>query len=573
MDKLINEVLAGSRSAELRQYVENLLLEICRVDTSPFADVSLMRKAEAEVFNSLERELSRLPYAGARMERRLINPEIAKHPGYSQLYFTKTPERPEGLSPEETYAGRSNLLYFVPGENGVEANGVALNAHIDVVKPFVPPYLKDGIVFGRGACDDKGAVVCMLTALKLLAEVLHKNDKQLRRNVLAMLVIEEETGGNGSLSLAIDRELKKLYDSILVLECCSNNIHPANRGAVWYRADLECPGANLLEMAAFVYERLELEGRAIKAESRHQLFPQRPVQTCHGMLGEYGEHPSRICGEVAFELHFAGEIDARAQALVEDGIESALADYLALYGDKSKVIDPSSGKAKVTKHYELRIEGHKMVCLVHGSTGHMGSIMENDGAITKMATMLRRIFRMKEQLAKTKAGAPEMRLHGEEPGLSLKLEGGQGFVPTHHIDEIMHRMRKAAIEGAANYLHLAGLKQKADDCVTMSYDKLHNAAFDGDPDSPQMRNAIAAGKAAGIWRDGQAVAGWTVSCDSRLFAFEYPEMPVLTSGAGLLQHAHADNEQVEVDELLKSIAFIALYLLKEAGVCSKTDKP
>ncbi len=34
-----------------------------------------------------------------------------------------------------------------------------------------------------------------------------------------MLVVEEETGGNGSLSLAIDRELKRLYDSILVCEC------------------------------------------------------------------------------------------------------------------------------------------------------------------------------------------------------------------------------------------------------------------------------------------------------------------------------------------------------------------
>ncbi len=571
MDKLISEILAESQSAELRQYVENLLLEICRVDTSPFADVGLMRQAESEVFDSLERELGKLPFAGARLERRAINPDISRHPGYSQLYFTKTAERPEGLSPQQTYEGRSNLLYFVPGKNGVEANGLALNAHIDVVKPFVPPRLENGVIYGRGSCDDKGAVVCMLTALKVLAKVLQENDRQLRRNLLAMLVVEEETGGNGSLSLAMDKELKKLYDSILVLECCGNNIHPANRGAVWYRADLQCPGANLFEMAAFVYEKLELAGRAIKAESRHRLFPQRPVQTCHGMLGEYGEHPSRICGEIAFELHFQGKIDDKAQSLVEDGIESALADYLALYGDKSKQTDPSSGKPKVEKHYDLHIEERRMLCHVHGSSGHMGSIMENDGAITKMACMVRRLFRMKEQLAKTAAGAPEMQLHGEKPGSLLKLEGGQGFVPTHHIDEIMRRMREAAIEGAASYLHLADIDKKAQDCVDMSYDKLHNAAFDGDPDSPQMRNAIAAGKAAGIWKEGQAVSGWTVSCDSRLFAFEYPDMPVLTSGAGLLQHAHADDEQVEVEELIKSIAFIALYLLNEAGVCPKTS--
>ena len=127
-------------------------------------------------------------------------------------------------------------------------------------------------------------------------------------------------------------------------------------------------------------------------------------------------------------------------------------------------------------------------------------------------------------------------------------------------------MRRAAVEGASAYLRLEGHPEAASDCVRVSYDKLHNAAFDGDPKSPQMLHAIAAGKASGIWKEGQAVTGWTVSCDSRLFAFEYPEMPVLTSGAGLLQYAHSDSEQVLVEDLLKSIAFVAIYLLQEAGV-------
>jgi len=60
--------------------------------------------------------------------------------------------------------------------------------------------------------------------------------------------------------------------------------------------------------------------------------------------------------------------------------------------------------------------------------------------------------------------------------------------------------------------------------------------------------------------------GWTVSCDSRLFAGEYPGMPVITSGAGLLQYAHGDAEQVNLDDLMTSIAFTAIYVLNEAGV-------
>ncbi|MDD3953809.1 MAG: M20/M25/M40 family metallo-hydrolase [Lentisphaeria bacterium] len=566
MEALIQEVLDQVKTPELRAYVTDLLLEICQVDTSPFADVSRMREAEDRVFQSLEREFAGLPFPGAHMERRAVNPAIQDHPGFSQLHFTKTDSRPQGLSAAETYRDRSNLLFYVPGENGQEEKGVAINAHIDVVKPYFPPRLENGIVYGRGSCDDKGAIVTMLAALKVLAAVLKKAGSRLKRNVVSMCVIEEEPGGNGSLSLAIDRELKKLYDTILVLECCGNNIHPANRGAVWYRADLACPGVNLFEMSAFVYEQMELEGRSIKAESRHPLFPQRPVQTCHGQIGHYGEHPSRICGEVAFELCFDGKISNQVQQLVEDGIASALADYLALYGDKTKVNDPTTGQPKVDHHFDLEVLADRMVCKVHGSTGHMGSIMENDGAITKMACLVRMLYRMKKKLRQASGGEVTLQLHGEETAPALKLEGGQGFVPTHAISEVMERMRRAAVEGASAYLRLEGHPEAASDCVRVSYDKLHNAAFDGDPKSPQMLHAIAAGKASGIWKEGQAVTGWTVSCDSRLFAFEYPEMPVLTSGAGLLQYAHSDSEQVLVEDLLKSIAFVAIYLLQEAGV-------
>ena len=49
-----------------------------------------------------------------------------------------------------------------------------------------------------------------------------------------MFVVEEESGGNGSLDLAVDKELKKRYDSVLVMECAGNKVYPANRGAVWF---------------------------------------------------------------------------------------------------------------------------------------------------------------------------------------------------------------------------------------------------------------------------------------------------------------------------------------------------
>ena len=59
-----------------------------------------------------------------------------------------------------------------------------------------------------------------------------------------MFVIDEEMGGNGSLALAVDHELKARYDSILVLECTGNRLHPANRGAVFIKCEGRLADAN-----------------------------------------------------------------------------------------------------------------------------------------------------------------------------------------------------------------------------------------------------------------------------------------------------------------------------------------
>jgi len=80
-----------------------------------------------------------------------------------------------------------------------------------------------------------------------------------------------------------------------------------------------------------------------------------------------------------------------------------------------------------------------------------------------------------------------------------------------------------------------------------------------------MHTAIAAAKDSGLWRD-QEIKGWTVSCDARLFATEHPDLPVVTSGAGLLQYAHGDAEQIRLDDLVASVGFLAVYLLRQAGV-------
>jgi acetylornithine deacetylase/succinyl-diaminopimelate desuccinylase-like protein len=560
-----------ARSPAFLRYVRELLLELCRIDTTPKSDVSQMRAAEDACFRILERELQALALPDARLERRPVCPAIQDHPAYSLLHFTKTPERPEGLSAEKAYTNRANLVYVLPGmQRSKLGQSLALNAHLDVVAPYFPPYSKGGSIFGRGACDDKGPVVSVVAALKLTAELLDEAGITCNRNLAAMFVVEEETGGNGSLSLALDRQLKSLYDSILVCECTGLKIHPANRGAVWYRARLSpLPGVSPLELYAFINEEMEKEGLALRAESRHDLFPQRPVQTCHGIIGPFGEHPSRICGEVAFVIACAGPPDKALEYLVRDCLDFGLAGYIGIYGDKTKVVEPHTRKPLISRHYDLRLQGNTVRVAVHGATGHMGAIRERDGAITKMAHLVRSLVVSKARL-ESLAGGPvriELAANADAPPAGtaeLNAEGGQGFVPTHRIEEVMERLRLAAQRGAENYLRRLDRPEKGDQVVEMTYEKLHNAAFAGDPNSDTMHRALAAARLCRLMNN-EPVLGWTVSCDARLFATEYPDMPVLTFGPGQLAWAHSDQEQIELHEIIQAAEFLALFVLMQTG--------
>ncbi len=101
--------------------------------------------------------------------------------------------------------------------------------------------------------------------------------------------------------------------------------------------------------------------------------------------------------------------------------------------------------------------------------------------------------------------------------------------------------------------------------VRSAYDKLHNNAYYCSPDSATFQNARESAIQAGIIDRNEPVTGWDVSCDARLFAGEYPDMPVITSGPGELRFAHADNEQLFLPDLFNSICFTALFLLRETG--------
>jgi len=172
------------------------------------------------------------------------------------------------------YGGRSNLRLRVAGTGG--GPSLLFNTHLDVVPAsegqadaFVPR-VEAQRVYGRGACDAKGQVATIYTALAAARRLGMK----LRGDVLAHLVVEEEVGGNGTLAMVRAGEHA---DGCVVMEPTELRILTSVRGAVWFR--VICTGrpghsgrtgesVSALKMAVRAMEILEQYHARLLAASR-----------------------------------------------------------------------------------------------------------------------------------------------------------------------------------------------------------------------------------------------------------------------------------------------------------------
>jgi acetylornithine deacetylase len=103
------------------------------------------------------------------------------------------------------FRGRPQLVATATGTGG--GRSLLFNGHVDVVSeeprelwssaPFSPE-VRDGRLYGRGACDMKGGVASMLLA----TEVLRALQVPLRGDLIVNTVTDEESTGAGSLAVA-----------------------------------------------------------------------------------------------------------------------------------------------------------------------------------------------------------------------------------------------------------------------------------------------------------------------------------------------------------------------------------
>lgn len=147
----------------------------------------------------------------------------------------KLRNHPHFYCDRKDFKGNPNLVAIKRGiGNG---KSLILNGHIDVVPEgdhaawHDDPYSgmeKDGKVFGRGTTDMKGGNVSLLLALEAIIE----SGIQLKGDVIFQSVIEEESGGAGTLA-AVLRGYRA--DGAIIPEPTNMKLFPLQQGSMWFR--------------------------------------------------------------------------------------------------------------------------------------------------------------------------------------------------------------------------------------------------------------------------------------------------------------------------------------------------
>ncbi|MCZ0871335.1 peptidase [Peribacillus sp. AS_2] len=184
------------------------------------------------------------------------------------------------------FKGNPNLVAIKRGTG--KGKSLILNGHIDVVPEgdhaawHDEPYsgkLMDGKVFGRGTTDMKGGNVSLLLAIEAIVE----SGIQLKGDLIFQSVIEEESGGAGTLA-AVIRGYKA--DGAIIPEPTNMKIFPLQQGSMWFRLRIKgksahggtrYEGVSAIDKAVVVMKEIKMLEQERNESLRHSLYKNVPI--------------------------------------------------------------------------------------------------------------------------------------------------------------------------------------------------------------------------------------------------------------------------------------------------------
>jgi acetylornithine deacetylase/succinyl-diaminopimelate desuccinylase-like protein len=178
---------------------------------------------------------------------------------------------------QKVLPGRSNLIARLRPKNKIKQT-ILLAPHLDTVGAdgtrFIPQR-KNGRLHGRGACDTKGSVAAMLSAL---CELANAKSRPLETEIVFAGLIDEEHAQAGSRALA---KSKFKADLAIVGEPTKLQVVTAHKGSLWLELETRGKaahgatpqfGKNAIHEMARIVDLLETDYAAQLRKRKHPLL-------------------------------------------------------------------------------------------------------------------------------------------------------------------------------------------------------------------------------------------------------------------------------------------------------------
>jgi acetylornithine deacetylase len=269
---------------------------------------------------------------------------------------------------------RTSLPVVIGRAGRPGARRVILSGHLDVVPPGDPatwtadPWggeIRDGRLYGRGACDMKGGVAAILAAIRALgaADDLERLDGE----VIVAFVPSEEDGGQGTLA-AIRAGV--VGDLAIITEPSGMEIVVAHAGAITFR--LTVPGraahASQRREGVSALDNLFVLAKALEAdETRRNAAETDPLMTALGLpyptiigIVSGGEWASTVLDRVVADGRYGvrlGQSALGAEAELRAAVAAACAadPFLRDHSATVEITGGRFGSARVPSEHPLPV--------------------------------------------------------------------------------------------------------------------------------------------------------------------------------------------------------------------------
>lgn len=251
---------------------------------------------------------------------------------------------------------------------------IVLSGHIDVVPPGDPatwtadPWgaeIRDGAMYGRGACDMKGGVASILGAVRAL--VASGAAERFDGELVVAFVPGEEDGGQGTLAAI---RAGATGDLAIITEPSNLDIVVAHAGAITFRltvpgraahASQRREGVSALDNLYVVLRALEADETARNAAETDPLMTALglPYPTIVGIVGG-GEWASTVLDRVVADGRYGvrlGQSPADAAADLRRAVDAANASDLFLREHPAtvEIVGGQFGSGRVPSDHELPV--------------------------------------------------------------------------------------------------------------------------------------------------------------------------------------------------------------------------